>query len=165
MKAKNKKSLFIIVGFFVALLLTSLTLFISYSIKGGTTRDKAIVTLDDNNNDFKTSKAPGPMVQDLLAKPFDMSFRELIRRAEYSVSGKSASNIFNYFTVDEFNSIYSEDNLGITSLKISLIDSGMFRNIVGSGSMLINGKKYDCTERVDLVNSDVLVLNCEAKNG
>jgi hypothetical protein len=142
-----------------AILVSSLLLILLGSVYAHLNSNK--IKLDDNNNNFKLSKAPGPSEQDTLAKPFDESFRELIRLTEKSIHSNDPKNIFDYFSQADFEKIYQADNLGIKNLTIELIDSGMFRNIEGKGQMEINKKTHNCVERVDLVNSDVLVLNCE----
>ena len=133
-------------------------------VKPEPTKPQNNVALYDENNGFKLSKAPGPLEQDLLAKPFDMSFRELIRKTEDAVSNEDQSNIFNFFSEEDLYNVYTENNLNIKDLKVKILDTGMFRNIEGTGKMSINNKIYQCLERVDLINSDVLVLNCEATN-
>lgn len=164
MASENKKSAYLLITAAAISLCVSVALVLVYTQSKSPNRGEAMVKLYDNNNDFKTSRAPGPMVQDILAKPFDESFRELVRRTEEYVSDKSESNIFNYFTIDDFNKVYVDNPLGISNLKVNISDSGMFRNIEGSGDIEIEGVLYNCNERVDLVNSDVLVLRCEVKN-
>lgn len=120
------------------------------------------VTLKENNNNLTLSKAPGPEEQDLNAKPFDLGFRELIRLTEDSLIKSEPKNIFNFFSEEQFLSVYEENGLGIKGLEIKIDDSGMFRKIEGRGQMVIKDVNHQCVEIVDIVNSDVLVLNCQA---
>ena len=95
------------------------------------------------------------------AKPFDLGFRELIRLTEDSLIKSEPENIFNFFTKEQFLAVYEENGLGIKGLEIKIDDSGMFRKIEGRGQMIIKDVNHQCVEIVDIVNSDVLVLNCQ----